>query len=94
MTDEPKHISKLSAAGRALAQQQVQHALLCIVAQQGAPVRIPVSELDMASENFRLVIEQTSDGMLILSAELAEGAVEIVDALPHEIDAINGSKLN
>lgn len=94
MTQEPKHISKLSAADRALAQQQIQNCLLAIVAAQGHAVQIPVKDTQIAAETFRLVVQQTPSGMIILSAELAEGAVEIVDALPHEIDAINGGKPN
>lgn len=93
MTQEPKHLSQLSAANRALAQQQIQHALLAIVSASGKEVTIPLSDLNIASENFRLVVEQTTDGFLLLRAEMVDGALEIHEAAPHEIDAIANGKL-
>ncbi len=85
---EPKHISQLSAADRALAAQQIGHALLAIVASQGRPVTIPVSQLDDIAATHRLKIEQ-ENGYLVLTAEEAAPA-EIIEPRPHETDAYGG----
>jgi hypothetical protein len=91
MAQEPKHISQLKRADQVYAQQQLQDALLTIVAAQGKPVTIPLSDLEMSSNLFRLKIEQFQ-GFLILTAEMAE-PMEIIEPEQHEIDAVEKSTL-
>jgi ribosomal 50S subunit-associated protein YjgA (DUF615 family) len=69
---EAKHISQLSAAKRARALQEVQNALLAIVANQSGAVTLPLDVLAAVSETHRLKVEiDDKAGVLILTAEKA-----------------------
>lgn len=68
MSQEPKHISKLDAAGKARMQQCIQEALLAIVAAQGKPITFHLSAIDAISRTYRLKIEIEGE-LLILTPE-------------------------
>ena len=76
MTD-PKHISQLDPARRAMIDQATRDCLLAIVMQQGKAVTFPLDVLNAASESHRLIIEvDRAAGVVTLSTERAETIIQ------------------
>lgn len=69
--DGIKHLSQLNPTKRAMADQAIREALLAIVVAQGKPVTIPIVDLNMVSDLYRLVI-QIEGGAVVLTAEKAD----------------------
>lgn len=73
----PKHISELTPTQRAMADQSTRDALLAIVvAQGGKSVTLPIADLTVIADTYRLVVEvDRVAGVVTLKAERAEGLV-------------------
>lgn len=75
MTD-PKHISQLGKMQQARANQDMQDALLSIVAQQGKAVRIPLAIAQGVASTHRMVLvrdtDENGDEFIELSVEKAD----------------------
>jgi hypothetical protein len=62
---KPKHISEISPAQRARADEKIRECLLAIVLQQAKPVKIPLAVLDAASSLNRLVISVDGENVIL-----------------------------
>lgn len=79
MTDNIPHVSQLGQMEAARFQQDLQDILLCIIAQQGAPVRIPLSMAQAVAETHRLKFVRTKDADT--GQEYVDLSVEKADVL-------------
>lgn len=65
MKQDPKHISQLEPARKAMMQQHIQEALLAICVQQGHNISIPTAVLDDVAANYALKIEVVGDNLVL-----------------------------